>query len=187
MNWKPYAKLIVAEKQGLTPFCVSYACCNAYEIMAKERGLSINLSDRYLAVMSKTTRLGQSFHLVLNTFVEHGVVREAACPFPWWMRLYYRTSWVWNQICDLSGVNPNEERYKILGHEYVDAHDPSSLQDGLLHGPLPLLIPNPYGSGSHAVVGVNLIGNLMEVYDSIFLDFLVINVGSIQEAYVLDW
>jgi hypothetical protein len=185
MNWKPWALQLKEERQGISPFCVSYASCNAYEIIMRQMGIGINLSDRYLAVISETLRTGQTIPHVLSKFRDHGVVEEVECQFPWWMSLFANYQWMWNLIFNISSVNPAATRHKI---QYFHSFDTNitSLQQGLEEGPLILLIPSPFNSStSHTVVGLNTIGTTMEVYDSVFQFFWFTPITSIKEAYAI--
>jgi hypothetical protein len=187
MDWKPYAKQIQTEYQGIAPFYTSFAACNAYEIMAKQRGININLSDRHLAVLSKSALAGQTFPNVLNAFINYGVVSEQDCPFPWWMRWFFTNKWVWSQISNISNLNPAAKHYKIDDWYSIDINN-ASIQKGLEDSPTLLLINSPYTpslQGYHAVVGLNINNYSVETYDSVLQVFGYTHIAAIQEAYCI--
>lgn len=83
-NWRPYC--VDGEHQSWGSFdamaCVSFAANNAFEIQAKQQGLSTNHSDRFLAKMSHTTPQGNYVGAVLDTMNKQGFVLETEWPVP---------------------------------------------------------------------------------------------------------
>jgi len=78
-NWTKY--LPTTEKQRFgsleTMACVSFSALNALEILIKHRTRKeVNLSDRFLAKMSDTTRNGNWLHKVAETVRKSGLLLE---------------------------------------------------------------------------------------------------------------
>ena len=187
MNWMPYAKNLLMERQGIAPFCVSYAACNGYEVLKKSQGVGINLSDRYLAVQSETTLTGNSFSKVLSTFMYDGVVLESECGFPWLCRIFYKFFWSW--IFNLSKVNPKAGRFKISGFCEIGT-DSQALKEALNISPLLIMTDGYSPNTRHSVVGLNLYGDNMDkldVFDSAIFKFwtLQLGVNKIFDAYTI--
>ena len=184
MNWMPYARELPMERQGIAPFCVSFAACNAYEVLQKSRGAEVNLSDRYLAVTSGTTLEGNNFPAVLDTFRDHGVVAESECPFPWLYRIFYKL--FWGRIFNLSRVDPAATRHRISRWSQIETTY-QGLEDALETSPLLLLVQGYKATSRHGVVALKLDGDEITVFDSVLTKFRTLWVGveSIFNAYTI--
>lgn len=106
-NWIPF--LPIGEAQLNSQFCTNFSYTNCLETLAnyeqfKHGTIQFNLSDRWSVVKSGTTKQGNSPQKVANAGNNHGNVLENDCPF--------KEEWLkdqdsyWNQIQDLSQVNP---------------------------------------------------------------------------------
>jgi len=130
-DWRPFAP--VRERQYWIPFCVSFSRLNCAETKAKKDSMDINLSDRELGVISKTTLSGNSLEAVSESFRNTGVRLESLVPFTDRM-LKYAGDDIWKEIFDLPADN-GEQRYMGGNHSWVygkpamiDAMDFSPLQ-----------------------------------------------------------
>ena len=114
INWKEY--LPPRERQYNTPFCVTFSCLNCQEAVARKESIELNLSDRYLGVISKTTKQGNDLHTVAEMFRTQGVVKETDCPWRdnWLTDLKY-----WNNVFDLSDVPQDSRKYKGGDHSFI--------------------------------------------------------------------
>lgn len=84
-DWSSFLPLWEAQKKGgvETMSCATFATLNAIEaILARKFGVITNKSDRYNAVMSGTTRQGNSPHRVIESIRKvAGTIPEAMHPF----------------------------------------------------------------------------------------------------------
>ena len=115
INWRPW--LPPRERQWSLPFCVTYSRLNCAETVANKSGLELNLSDRYLGVISKTTKTGNSLSAVSEAFRKKGVVKEEECPM--------RQEWLlnpdryWGTIFSLKDVREDARRYFGGNHSWI--------------------------------------------------------------------
>jgi hypothetical protein len=172
-DWRPFVPK--QENQQRTAFCVSYSYNNILETMAKKDGGEVNLSDRYLGVISKTSLNGNSFQNVSEAGRKQGIVEEQHCPWkPEWLsnpRKY------WGNIRNLLSVPKTAKRY--FGPNYSRlSKSLISLKSALAHSPLHLGVPvgsnwendivNPpkRNLAYHGVMG-SFIGKYIYIEDSI--------------------
>lgn len=156
-DWRITAMLTKQEWQGLAPFCTTFAALNAYELLR----LDLNLSDRYLGVISGTTRNGNTFAKVLAAFKDIGVVDEKQCPWKWYMRTCPQKTW--DKIFDLSGVAPTAPRRTCRGYERIE-ETIEAIGAGLDSSPVMVSIGTNFGL--HAVV-VLAVTDSIHVWDSV--------------------
>jgi len=130
-NWKPY--LPKRERQFWLPFCVSFSRLNCAEAKAKSIGIELNLSDRYLAVISGTTKKGNTLRKVSETFRKEGVVEEKECYLSF--ELLSRGWENWDKIFDLSEVDKNAKRYFGGNYSWLKP-DLQILKDALSYSPI---------------------------------------------------
>ena len=133
INWKQY--LSPRERQYNVPFCVSFSCLNCQEAIANKENLHINLSDRDLGVISKTTKEGNDMHTVAETFRTLGVVKETDCP--------WRDNWLtdlshWNDIFNLSDIPADARMYKGGDHSFIYSKD--LIKSALAYSPIQLAV-----------------------------------------------
>ena len=76
---KEYQKAVLFDSYS----CITFSALNCIETIAKvQYGLDWNLSDRFTAKMSNTTKNGNYFAYVAESIRKHGVVNEEVWPFP---------------------------------------------------------------------------------------------------------
>jgi len=133
LNWKAY--LPKREEQFWVPFCVTFSRLNCAESKAKKEEVEIvNLSDRYLGVVSGTSKSGNSLNQVSEVFRKEGSVLEEECPFTYEM---LSGGWgQWNKIFDLSAVRKDARRYKGGNHSWV--YSLSAMKNALAFSPIQL-------------------------------------------------
>ena len=132
-NWKQY--LCPRERQYNWPFCVTFSCLNCQEAVANKEGIQLNLSDRYLGVISKTSKQGNDLHNVAETFRTVGVVKENDCP--------WRDDWLsdikhWDNAFDLWDIDPNARRYYGGDHSFI--YDKNLVSRALHYSPIQLAV-----------------------------------------------
>jgi hypothetical protein len=80
-DWREFVPK--GEHQGQSMGCVAHSMCNVLEMHALASGLGdFNFSDRYLAEMSGTTQIGNSFWPVWMSARKYGLVSEERWPSP---------------------------------------------------------------------------------------------------------
>lgn len=80
-NWLPTKEIQYGKEDSQS--CVSFSACNSLEIQYKFlTGTELNFSDRWIAKMSGTTRLGNSLGVVADTVRHYGMVAETSYPAP---------------------------------------------------------------------------------------------------------
>lgn len=129
-NWEPF--LPTWEGQGAFPFCVTYSRLNCAETVAKEKGLNINFSDRYLAVISNTTKEGNSINDVSEVFRNKGVVSEEDCSFTSPMLDY--GMYMWDKVFSLPLGLSGKQKYFGGSHSWVWGLE--AMKDALQYSPL---------------------------------------------------
>lgn len=157
-DWRPFCP--DGERQSSryadTQGCVSFSNNNAAEIQLKQQGISINFSDRFLAKMSGTTRVGNYQYTVEDTARKVGRVLESDYPTP--------EDFTWDSYY---APIPLEIQKKAAifeeGYEWLPT-DAASLKYHLKQAPIQITIPgdNPY----HAVVLVAIENGLFYYFDS---------------------
>jgi hypothetical protein len=153
-DWMPV--LVVGEKQlnykGDSMSCVSFSFTNCIEIQEKHQtGVEVNYSDRFLAVMSGTTRQGNWLWKVADTARNIGLVLEHRYPMP-------KEPWTWDDyhapipeplLTELKLEGGESKKNNDIAYEWIDL-TPESISKHLKHAPLQMVFP------SHAVAGVAL-------------------------------
>lgn len=174
-NWQPWLPL--PEDQKRTAFCVTFSRLNCAEIRnKKDNGNELNLSDRYLGVMSKTSLQGNSLNNVSDVFRKQGTVKEDVCT--WKDEWLAMPSKYWKEIKDLSGVPADAQRFSGGNHSWV--YGRAAMRSALAFSPLQIAVgvgsnwghafitdPKDYGS-YHAVTlyWIDGDGNYY-IYDSV--------------------
>ena len=180
-NWEQW--LPRKENQYWTSFCVSFSLLNCVETMAIYLGITdeeesdIDLSDRNLAVESGTTKKGNGLNPVAEWFRKQGVVKEKECYFTPEM---ISQGWEkWDEIFDMSHINPKARRYMGPNHSWVNT-DIVSLKNALAETPLQLAfaVGNTWGDeiveypavigAYHAVECYYIDDKYIYIYDSVF-------------------
>jgi hypothetical protein len=117
VNWKQWIPL--QEKQIYIPFCVIFSRLNCAETKARSNGeWDLNFSDRYLGVISGTTKEGNSLNAVSEAFRTQGTVAEDKCPWKsqdWLLAPFNH----WGEIFNLSDVPADAKKYLGGNHSYV--------------------------------------------------------------------
>ena len=125
INWEQW--LPIKEFQSV-PFCVTYSRLNCAETISKKTGEELNFADRWLGVISGTTKNGNSMDNVSDWFRNTGSPLEQYCPF-------ITTDWV--KIFDLSGVPKDVRMYKGGNYSWLKT-DIASLKNALAYSPVQL-------------------------------------------------
>ncbi len=137
-DWE--AHLPMKENQVAVPFCVSFSRLNAAEAVAHKEGLpELNLSDRYLGVISNTSKVGNSLQTVSESFRKSGVIKEEEFPFTYEMLSNPYAHW--DEIFDASKINPSAKRYFGGNHSWV--YGKEMMKQALAFSPLQLAIGIP--------------------------------------------
>ncbi len=134
-DWRPYAP--PRERQYWIPFCVSFSRLNCAETKAKMDGVDINLSDREMGVIAKTTLSGNSLEAVSEAFRNIGVRQESLVPFTDRM-LKYAGDDIWREIFDLPPVLPGQRIYKGGNHSWV--YGRPAMIDAMQFSPLQIAV-----------------------------------------------
>ena len=180
-NWEQW--LPRKENQYWTSFCVSFSILNCVETMARYLGITdedeaeIDLSDRNLAVESGTTKKGNGLNPVAEWLRKKGVVKERECYFTPEM---ISQGWEkWDEIFDMSDMNPKARRYMGPNHSWVNT-DIVSLKNALAETPLQLAFgvgktweneivePPALIEAYHAVECYYIDDKYIYIYDSVF-------------------
>jgi hypothetical protein len=158
-DWTPY--LPSTENQsfdgGDSMACVSFSANNCVETQIKFlTGQEINLSDRWLAKLSGTTKQGNYLYVVADTLRKYGAVKEEEWPalpvFNW--DDYYAP--IPKHIVD-KGLQFLSQ-FDIM-YEWVD-FSKESLIKHLKHAPLQVVFPN------HAVMGFYCDKDILRYFDT---------------------
>lgn len=159
-NWKPY--LPAEERQysrnADTMACVSFSALNSVEIQIKFlMGIQENLSDRFLAKMSGTTKEGNYLYKVGDTLRKQGCVAEQYWPAP--------KDFTWDEYYIEIPLPIRTEALALLNkydimYEWVTDLSLASLKKELKQSPLQVVIPG------HAVTLVTCEGDLQYYFDS---------------------
>ncbi len=159
-----------------TMACVNFSALNVLETIAKVYGIHLNLSDRFTAKMSGTTKRGNSFYNVGESIRTDGVVDEAIWPFD---RANKNLTWE-----EYYAEIP--EQVRKLAKEFLVDYDinyewvtPDKFEEALKYGPLQVGVyawPKPLANGmyneggtdtrNHAVMLFNKPPEFYEIYDS---------------------
>ena len=180
-NWEQW--LPRKENQYWTSFCVSFSILNCVETMARYLGITdedeaeIDLSDRNLAVESGTTKKGNGLNPVAEWLRKKGAVKERECYFTPEM---IQQGWEkWDEIFDMSDMNPKARRYMGPNHSWVNT-DIVSLKNALAETPLQLAFgvgktweneivePPALIEAYHAVECYYIDDKYIYIYDSVF-------------------
>jgi hypothetical protein len=174
INWKEY--LPEPEEQRAIPFCVSFSRLNCAEAVARKEGVELNLSDRYLGVISGTSKQGNSLQNVSDTFRNKATVKEKDCQWkPEWLNEPYA---YWKDIFNLQDIPQGARRY--YGGNWSWCWTRQARQDALSFSPVQIAIgvgsnywgdniiqdPKTY-SAYHAVALYYQDDKAMYVYDSV--------------------
>lgn len=172
-DWKKYTSR--AERQYVPGFdtlsCTTFSALNDLEIIGnckiekklfsddninwlKENGYfddngMLNFSDRFIAILSGTTMLGNDVISVGNAIIKYGLIPEKDLPIG---------GSSWNEYMDPKNISPamlkkgKEFRSRFLpGYEWVwfsndatfDQNEVDALQEALLYAPVQIGIPSP--------------------------------------------
>ena len=111
---------------------MTYSRHKCAEAVARKSGTELNLSDRYLGVISGTSQRGNSLKKVSETFRKGGSVKEEECP---WGSGWLSNPWnYWNLINDLSQVRKDARRYR--GGSYSLVYSKSAIRNALAFSPV---------------------------------------------------
>ena len=135
INWEMH--LPEFERQGNTTGCVSFSRLNCAETLAKREGLSLNLSDRHLFVLSGTTKAGNNLNAVSEAFRTLGIVREEF--FPWKSEMLEDQSAYWQEIFDTSSIPADARRFFGGNHSWIKEKE--AMKSALAFSPLQIAIP----------------------------------------------
>ena len=130
-----------------TQSCVSFSATNIIEMQLKAlTGKEFNFSDRFIAIMSGTTKNGNSFVNVANAIRNYGLIPEEMLPFGGnSFEEYHDRSLITNEM--LKAGQEFLKKYDV-GYEF----QMNDLDLELKHAPLQVAIPKtPY----HAIVMPN--------------------------------
>lgn len=158
--------------------CVSFSALNCIETILKAKfGVSLNLSDRFLAKMSGTTKRGNYLRTVADSIRTQGAVAEELWPYP---RRQRTPVFEWD---DFYSEIPEEVRMEALNFlkqwkiewEWVPM---SQVREALKYGPLQVTVrawPKPNEDGlyhdggstrrNHAVTLFNATDDYYEIAD----------------------
>jgi len=131
INWEPF--LPQFERQGNTAFCLSFSRLNCAETLAIKDNLELNLSDKYLGVVSNTTKQGNSLNAVSEAFRKKGVVKEQL--FKWTDEELNNPIGHWEKIMDISSIPADARRYYGGSYSWIK---PKDFRNGLAHSPIQL-------------------------------------------------
>lgn len=147
-------------KYADTYACVSYSACNTIEFLYKRKyGIEINLSDRFLAILSGTKcYLGNWLQKVADTLRHNGFLYENEFPAPAEIRKCedFYIPLTEDQI-NLAKSRLNE--YEIT-YRWIPATE-EDIKNALRYAPLQVIIEN----GIHAVTCYGYVGNKAKIYD----------------------
>lgn len=139
-DWKPY--LPPGERQFSrnvdTMACVSFSAHNCIEMQMKFYGKEVNLSDRFLAKQSGTTKMGNFLYLVGDTLRKQGGVPEEYWPAP--------KDFTWDSYYAEIPINIKMEGYKLLDswdikYEWLPDVKKETLKQHLKQSPIQVVIP----------------------------------------------
>jgi hypothetical protein len=162
INWEMFLPLFETQKN--TTGCVSFSRLNCAETLAKREGLSFNLSDRHLFVLSGTTKSGNNLNAVSEAFRTLGIVREEY--FTWKEGQLEDPSGHWQEIFDTSLIPADARRYFGGNHSWVNGKE--NMKSALAFSPLQIAI------GVGETYGDDLIKNPKEItaYHCIMLYYI---------------
>jgi hypothetical protein len=172
-DWRPY--LPTGEKQRIDTVdvmaCVTYSNLSDIEMQhIQQTGKEINLSDRFTAKMSGTTRSGNWQYKVGDSVRHDGVVLEADYPIP--------EKFTWDNYYAEIPQSIKDKAFKIdMQYEWVTKKD---FAYHLKQAPLQIAIPAPHPN--HAVVLVHVEGDTGYIYDSYKQYLKTINMSFISDA-----
>ena len=143
INWREF--LPIPEVQKAIPFCVSFSRLNAGEAVARRNELELNLSDRYLGVISGTSKSGNSLETVSDAFRNKGTVKEEECQWKeeWLLNPYT----YWKDIFNLADVPQGARRYYAGNYSWVWGRE--ARRNALAYSPIQIAIGvgNNYDGG----------------------------------------
>jgi len=186
-DWKDY--LPEGEQQN-NPFvfdtqsCVTFSLMNSVETQLAQMSLSpafkkflrdngyykngkINFSDKFIAILSGTTKNGNSYVRVADTIRAYGLIPDSVLPF--------KAETTWEQWHAASQITPamlelgqKFLKFASFGYEWViennsngriEAEEKKELERHLMHAPLNIAVPKP---ATHAI----LMPSYYKVFDS---------------------
>lgn len=138
-DWRPYLPAYEAQSNPSldTMSCVSHSRLNVLETLTNyaDRRKDADYSDRFLAKMSGTGRLGNSFTSVDYSLWQDGIVEDKV--WPWFKGI---TTWdeYYSDIPEAIVRQAKDflKEWKPLPKVYVDGSDNDALREALKHGPL---------------------------------------------------
>lgn len=157
-NWEPYLPPGEWQRSNLvdTMGCVSFSALNSVEAQLKFLGDERNFSDRFLAMMSGTTKQGNWLWKVADTLRREGAVVEERWPAPenyTWEEYY--------QPVPIEVINEAKlflQEYEIL-YEWIPT-DKDSLIKHLKQAPIQVVIPG------HAIVNFFTTQQVIHYFDT---------------------
>jgi hypothetical protein len=137
--------------------CVTYSALNCVEMQMKLYGVTMNLSDRWLAKMSDTLIIGNYLWKVGDTLRKYGSVPEDYWPVP--------ANFTWDEYYANIPLPIRNEGLEVLKlwdirYEWLPDTQLATLQYHLKHSPIQVVIPG------HAVALITTNGQLMRYFDS---------------------
>lgn len=138
-SWRD--KMPAAETQGWAPFCVSFAASKLDEFFSKQAGTYANLSARWLAAASGTSKVGNSLVAVLDVLKAQGCVKDEVFPTGFILKTQPSN---WDEVMDISKIpftaKDEAKAYAIKGYAAIPSFDREYIKDALQKAPLLIAI-----------------------------------------------
>lgn len=173
-DWRDY--LPPGEKQkdpAETMSCVSQSALNIIEIQHKyQTKEEINLSDRFTAKMSGTTKDGNWLWKVADSIRNDGVVLQSVYPTP--------PNYNWDSYYAEISQEIKNQAFKVIEDKSYEWIFKKDFAHHLKHTPLQITIPDP--RPNHAVVLVHIKGDTGYYFDSYIPYLKTIKMSQISDA-----